>query len=839
MIRFPGKFRKPGKPQDGAQTAQAVPVVEAPDSGNVAAFAPPPPLNPVTFEPVSPPLAASGPLEDASQPQEQPPVQEPVVDISGYAQHQQAALQPEHTAAPDSAAPESSETEILPLSTVPRVDEAPHHQPQLDEAALARATEERIQHRAELIATLAALKGSQTQASDIATFLWKNAKGDTAPKSIAKALRSTGLKAKLRKTKTLSAEIWPALAMMQGGQCVLVLEQNDDTLFVYDTTCPDNRAEVPLEEFQPYFKGLTLGARTPLSQMSARHTPQLDTAHWFWGEFPKYRRQVGEIMLGSLVANVLAVAVALFSLQVYDRVVPHQSHATLWVLAIGAFLAITLEACLKVARARLTDSAGRQIELTVQHSLMRRLIGMRSDKKPLPPSGLFAAMRDFGSVREFFTSSTLSTLADIPFIAVFLLLVASIAGPIVWVLVAGGVLMLLPAYFLQKRMIALTRQTQGANAKAGRLLHETLSELDTVKTQRGEDRVLRLWDELNILASHSSTEQRRLSSTLSYWSQGVQQATYICAVVFGTFMVFAGEFTVGTIIATGILTSRTLAPLTQFAGALARWSNVKAALEALDAIADAPQDKDAGRSYLRRDSLSGRFDLREVVFRYDAEAAPTLDVPAVAILPGQKVAVLGVNGSGKSTLLKLLSGLYAPEKGRVMLDGTDMAQIDPRDLRRHIGYLSQDVRLMTGTLRDNLNLGLLERSDTRLMEALEFAGLGAFVRGHHKGLDLEIADGGSGLSIGQRQSIGWARLWLQNPSIVLLDEPTAALDQTLERTMVSRLESWLEGRTAVIATHRMPILSLTNRTLILQSGRMVVDGPRDQVLAHLAAGEKK
>lgn len=791
MIRFPGTFRKPKSMGMKAAPVQAVPIA------------------PVPFARSAPHHMEATPETDA-----------PEAENAQRADTCAPPSEPDTTGAPSAQAEET--VELPPRATEP--------------SAVAEA---RIQHRAQLIATLAALKGTSSQASDIAMFLRRNGQGDTAPKSLEKALGSTGLKPRMCKVKTVTPDIWPALAMMQGGQCVMVLEQVDDTLFIYDTQCADNRAEVPLHEFQPYFTGLALGARAALAQMAKRHTPQLEKAHWFWGEFPKFRRQVGEIMLGSLVANVLAVSVALFSLQVYDRVVPHQSHATLWVLAIGAFLAITLEALLKMARARLTDSAGRQVELTVQHNLMRRLIGMRSDQKPLPPSGLFAAMRDFGSVREFFTSSTLSTLADIPFIAVFLLLVYSIAGSIVWVLVAGGVLMLLPAYFLQKRMIALTRQTQGANAKAGQLLHETLSELDTVKTQRGEDRVMRLWDELNILSSHSSTEQRRLSSALTYWSQGVQQATYICAVVLGTLMVFAGEFTVGTIIATGILTSRTLAPLTQFAGTLARWSNVKAALEALDAIASAPQDKDASRSYLRRTELTGRFDLHEVVFRYDADAAPTLDVPAVAILPGQKIAVLGVNGSGKSTLLKLLTGLYAPEKGRVLLDGTDIAQIDPRDLRRHIGYLSQDVRLMSGTLRDNLNLGQLEGDDSRLMEALEFAGLGAFVRSHHKGLDLMIADGGSGLSIGQRQSIGWARLWLQNPSIVLLDEPTAALDQTLERTLISRLEGWLEDRTAVIATHRMPILALTNRTLILQAGRMVVDGPRDQVLAHLAAGEKK
>lgn len=756
------------------------------------------------------------------------------VPVSGPQAASRGGVQPANTAAP---AP-SAKAQVKPRTDNPVPPPQPQEaQPEV--GSLLEGAAARIQHRASLIATLAALKGSEVPVSDVAAFLWKETPGDLSLHTLAKAVQTAGLQPKVLEKQRLAPALWPALAVMSGGQCVLVLGQADNALTIYDTSCPDNRTEVPLAEFSPYFTGTVLSARPSLSQMAAKHTPQIDPGHWFWSEFPKYRRQVGEIMLGSLVANILAVSVALFSLQVYDRVVPHQSHATLWVLAVGAFLAIALEAMLKLARARLTDAAGRQIELSVQHNLMRRLIGMRSDKKPLPPSGLFAAMRDFGSVREFFTSSTISTLADIPFIAVFLLLVASIAGPVVWVIIAGGILMLLPAYFMQKKMIAYTRQTQGANAKAGRLLHEVVTELDTVKTQRGEDRVLRLWDELNTLSSHSATEQRKLASALTYWSQGVQQATYITAVVLGTLLVFAGEFTVGTIIATGILTSRTLAPLTQFAATLARWSNVKAALEGLDAIAQAPQEKEKERTYLRRQKIEGRFELREIMFRYEDDAAPTLDVQAVAITPGQRVAVLGVNGSGKSTLLKLLSGLYAPDHGRILLDGTDMAQIDSRDLRANIGYLSQDVRLFAGSLRDNLNLNQLERDDDRLMEALEFAGLGGHVRSHHKGLDLEISDGGHGLSIGQRQSIGWARLWLQNPSVVLLDEPTAALDQTLERTLVSRLETWLDGRTAVIATHRMPILSLTNRTLILQSGRMVVDGPRDQVLAHLAAGEGK
>ena len=427
----------------------------------------------------------------------------------------------------------------------------------------------------------------------------------------------------------------------------------------------------------------------------------------------------------------------------------------------------------------------------------------------------------------------LGTLADIPFIFVFFALVASIGGNLVWVLVAGAILMVLPGFLFQKRMIALTQSTQGASARAAKLLHEAIYEHETVSTARGADRFKRIWEELITLSAVKSSEQRKLSGALTYWAQMIQQATYIAAVVIGTYKVFDGEFTVGSIIAIGILTSRTLAPLTQLSATLARWSNVRAALEGLDAIAEADQVQAEGRSYLRAERISGDYELRQINFKYDPDGATQVDIPALRIPAGQRVAVLGANGSGKSTLLKLFAGLYEPQAGRILLDGVDIGQLHPRDLRRAVGYLGQDVRLFSGSLRDNLNLTQLERDETRLYAALDFAGLGPFVRSHPRGLDLELRDGGEGLSVGQRQSIGWARLWLQDPTVVILDEPTAALDTTLETTLVSRLESWLAGRTAIIATHRVPILALTARTLILQNGKMAVDGPRDAVLAHL------
>ncbi len=696
--------------------------------------------------------------------------------------------------------------------------------------------------RAELAATYAGLLGSVIPPADLLDHLQLAAgQGRLGLEEVAHALRACGLTVTTAQPKRMDpkAYAWPALAEMTSGQIVLVLALRDGMVELYDQTLPDNRAEVPWSEFAPVFTGRTLTAKLPFAEVEHRHTDGAAEPHWFWGEFRHYRRQMLEVAAGSLVANLLATAIALYSLQIYDRVIPHQSQPTLWVLTIGALVAIGLDAALRIARSTLMDMTGRRIEMDVQNRLMERILGMKAAPGERKPSAIFNALRDFGSVREFFTASTIGTLADLPFILIFLFLIASIGGNLVWVMIAGGLLMVVPGFLMQKRMMALTEQTQGASTRAAKLLYEAVFDHETLTTQRGEDRVKRLWTELTTLSAVKTSEQRKLTTWLTTWAAGVQQATYILSVMIGCYMVFAGQFTVGTIIAIGILAGRTLGPLSSLAATMSRWANVKAALDGLEHVAQAKQMQEAGRSYLRRERLSGAYDLRQLEFRYDPQAAPTVDIPALSILQGQHVAVLGTNGSGKSTLLRMLAGLYEPTAGRILMDNVDLNQIHPRDLRRGIGYLGQEVRLFSGTLRDNLNLTQLERDDDRLLEALDFAGLGAFVRANARGLDHEIKEMGEGLSVGQRQSMGWARLWLQDPSVVILDEPTAALDQTLEATLVSRLKGWLDGRTAIIATHRIPILQLTTRTLILQNGHLAVDGPRDAVLAHLQKAQGK
>lgn len=693
-----------------------------------------------------------------------------------------------------------------------------------------------LQARARLAATSAALVGAEVTCADLIEALVKIEAGQRPGLvALGQALRDTaGLSVTHIERAHLSSADLPALVEMAGGHVVLALSMSGLSTTIHDPAAPDLRSEIALAEFLPAFGGKILTVRAPFAQIETRHSETVKEPHWFWSEFRFHRRSMIEVSAASLVSNLLAAGIALYSLQIYDRVIPHQSEPTLWVLSLGAFLAITMDAALRVARSALMDSTGKQIEIDVQARLMQRLLGMKAAPGERKPSTLFAAMRDFGSVREFFTASTIGTVADLPFLIIFLALVAMIGGNIVWVLIAGGVLMVVPGLLLQKRMVALTHATQGASTRSAKLLYEAVFEHETLSTQRGEEKVGRLWSELVALSAAKSSDQRLLTTWLTTWAQGVQQATYILAIMVGTYQVFAGTFTVGTIIAVSMLTSRTLAPLSQLSGTLARWSNVKAALQGLEEVANAAQAEEPGRAYLRRDRLKGAFELRAVEFRYDAKASATVDVPALAIPAGQHVAVLGSNGSGKSTLLRLLAGLYEPTGGRVMIDGLDLGQIHPRDLRRSVGYLGQEVRLFSGTLRSNLTMNALERDDDRLLAALDFAGLGPFVRSHPRGLDLEIREMGEGVSVGQRQSLGWARLWLQDPAVAILDEPTAALDQTLEATLVSRLGGWLQGRTAVIATHRIPILQLTQRTVILQNGKLAVDGPRDAVLAHLA-----
>lgn len=625
----------------------------------------------------------------------------------------------------------------------------------------------------------------------------------------------------------------PCCVLMKDGRYDVIVGVTDDGYQVLNNDGSRTVSLVPIKQLHKAFSGKTFNLRPKMELLQSRHSVEASKGHWFWSRIFLRKLRVIDIILASLFANLIAVAVSLFALQVYDRVIPGQSEATLWVLVGGAAIAVLFEALIRFSRAKLIDQTGKEAELKITQELFGKLLGMRMEKRPAHPGSLVHMIREFGSVREFFTTASIGVVADLPFVFIFLAVIYGIAGSIVWIIVVGALLTIIPSLLLQGKMARLSKETLGGMASASRLLTETAYGLETVKLTQAAPRFQKNWEEITILNAVKTTEQRELSAFLTFWAAAMQQCTYLAAVVGGVYMVFNGEFTVGSIIAISILSTRTLSPITQLAGVMSRWQNMKASLDALEAVMGSEQERAPKVSYLRRVKMQGNIEIKKANYSHPGDKTPSLQIEALTLEAGTRLAILGENGSGKSTLLRILSGLYYPSEGEMTVDGLDIHQIDPVDLRRNIGLLPQETQVHRGSVRDNLTASGQVFSDDTLLEALEFAGLGKFIKKHARGLDLEIIDGGDGLSIGQRQSLGLARLYLQDPAVVLLDEPTAALDQNLEQGVVARLDKWLGGRTCVIATHRMPILTIVSRIIVMQNGQIAIDGPREEVLKRL------
>ncbi|WP_244437549.1 type I secretion system permease/ATPase [Roseivivax isoporae] len=557
--------------------------------------------------------------------------------------------------------------------------------------------------------------------------------------------------------------------------------------------------------------------------------PSPNRQHWILGPVLRNWSIYRDVIIASLAANVLAVATALFSMQVYDRVVPSNAFDTLWILASGVALAILLELVLRVSRASLIDVSGRDLDLKLSSQLFDRVANMRLAHQPAS-TGVFAnQVRDFATVREFFTSGTVTALCDIPFVLVFVAVIWFIGGPIALVTLAGVVLTVVPGLLMQKRLARASRENAREAAALNGLLLETITNLETVKAARAETRLQHTYAQLSATMAGTAVTTRNLTNVMTQLVSGIQKIAYAGVIITGVYLISAGELTVGSLIACTMLSSRTMTPMGQVAGLLARWQQVRAAMEGLDRIMELPVERPADRHFVRAASLQGEYRLEDVVFRHDPAAPPVVNIRELSIAPGERIALLGGNGAGKSSFMRLMAGLTDPQQGSVLLDDLALSQIDPLDRRRQIGYLPQSVALFQGTLRDNLLRDHGLHSDEDLLQALDAVGLGSFVRRHVRGLDLQIHGNGN-VSGGQRQAIGLARILLQDPRIVLLDEPTAAFDHITEANVIAHLKTWLEGRTTIISTHRRELLALTQRTLVLKDGKIARDGDLMQIL---------
>lgn len=563
-------------------------------------------------------------------------------------------------------------------------------------------------------------------------------------------------------------------------------------------------------------------------------------ANWFWRmalrDWPRYI----DVMVASLLANVLALGSMLFSMQVYDRVIPAQSEHTLWVLFGGLFIALTFAFLMRVARTHITDVLGKRADLRISDRVFGHALRLRNDARPQSTGSFISQIRELEQVRELVTSTTVTAAVDMPFFLLFAFVMWMIGGPLVWVPLAAIPLLVIPGLLAQRPLARLAREGMREASLRSAMLVEAVQGLDDIKLLRAEPRFQGQWNHANDVSAGIGTRQRFISGLLTSWTQEVQTLVYAGVVLVGAYQVMAGDMTTGVLIACSIMSSRIIAPLSQLAMVMTRWQQAKVALDGLDTLMKRPVDQPPRSQQVSRAALHGEYEFGSVVFRYGKEdPKPVLHIDQLRIRPGEKVAILGRNGAGKSSLLQLLAGMQSPQEGHVLLDGFKLSLLDPSDVRRDVALLNQNASLFFGTVRDNITLGMPHATEDELLRALHLSGAAALVQSLQRGLDHPIMEGGRGLSGGQRQTLLLARTVIREPKVLLLDEPTAWLDDAAERQLIQQLEPWLRHRTLVVATHRPAVLQWVDRVIVLEGGRIVADGPRDQLLAARGGGGQR
>jgi len=581
---------------------------------------------------------------------------------------------------------------------------------------------------------------------------------------------------------------------------------------------------------RPHFR---FDSRTERAEGSAKPLP---SAHWFWGAFLEQRHVYRDVLWAALLINLFALALPMFSMNVYDRVVPNNAVETLWALAIGVLLVLGADLFMRLLRGRFVDEASARIDVRISATLMERVLGMRLEQRPESVGSFAANLRGFEQVRDFIASGTVTALIDLPFALLFLLVIAWISPWLALPVVVAAVAILLMGWVLQHRLHELSETTWRAGAQRNATLVESLTGIETIKAQGAEGVVQARWERANAFLAATGVKMRGISSSAMYVTGWLTQATTVAIVIIGVYLIGERLLTMGALIAASMLAGRALAPAGQIVGLLMQYQGARTALASLEQIMAKPVERPAGDTFIHRPQLRGEIEFRNVRFAYPNRQDAALDGVSFRIAAGERVALIGRVGSGKSTIQRLIMGLYQPSEGAVLLDGIDLRQLDPADVRRNLGCVSQDVMLFHGSLRENVTLGLPYADDAAVLAAAETAGLAEFVNRHPRGFDMPVGERGELLSGGQRQGVGLARALLHNAPILLLDEPTSAMDFTSEAQITQRLSAFAQDKTVVLVTHRTSLLALVQRVIVVDHGRIVADGPRDRIMEALASG---
>ena len=667
--------------------------------------------------------------------------------------------------------------------------------------------------------------------------------GRLTPQLLIRAAERAGYAARIikRPIRKLTNINLPAILLLnEQNSCVLLKRGHKDKLQIIEPLS-NKTLNTTIRELNTDYSGHAILIKPQLEVSADRGDfARRGEGHWFWNVIWKLWPAYSRVFVAAGIINILALASPLFVMNVYDRVLPNKAIPTLWVLATGVGLAMLFDMLLRTARGFIVDSTGRRADVILSSRIFEHLMAMKISGKPKTTGSFASQLKEFDNVREFFTSNTVATIADFCFFGLFMFFIEQIGGRIVVVPIIAAIMVFLVGLALQFPLRAAANDAQMESSYRHSLLVEAISSLETIKAIRAEGALQRTWELLVDRTARTLERTRRVSLILTNFTIIVQQISYVSIVIFGSYLFQEGVISMGAIIACVILSGRAVAPFGNFATLVARSQQSLASLRALNTLMDTASERPLGKKYADNAIIEGKIEFKSVNFTYPDSPNPALENLNLLIKPGDKVGIIGKIGSGKTTIGRLLAGIYDPSAGNILVDGVDIRQFHPHELRGAIGVVTQDLGLLYGTIRSNILLGARHATDEQFLKAVKLTGVDDFAMRHPAGFDMPVGEGGSLLSGGQRQAITLARLFLLNPKVAFLDEPSGSMDLASERILIEHLRKSLRpDATIIICTHRYSMLDIVNRLVVLSNGRVAMDGPKDKVLEALKSQVQK
>lgn len=633
----------------------------------------------------------------------------------------------------------------------------------------------------------------------------------------------------------INAATLPVILILKNNKVALLVEKNEGFGRILLMETGSGLNSIKLEDLTKQYSGTAIFVK-PIYQFSSRSQSIFESKgkNWFWSVFIKAWPIYSEVLLASFMINMFALAIPLFVMNVYDRVVPNAAFETLWVLALGVFLVILFDFILKSMRGYFIDSASKRVDVRVSSAIFYQILGMKMENRPQSVGGFVNIVQSFEVFRDFITSSTVTVLVDLPFVFLFIFIIYLIGGSLFIIPLAVLPIAIIVGLIIQLPLINLTRQSYQCGAEKQATLVEAIQGAEALKCTRAEGSMQQRWEQVVLNSAKIGNKLRYFSNIGVSITQVCQQLVVVSIVVLGVYKINEGELTIGALIACTILSGRAIAPMAQVASLITRYFHAMNSLRVIDNIMNMPTETNFAKKYLHRPNIEPSIQFKGVKFKYPNADKSVFNDLSFSIQAGEKVAIMGTLGSGKSTIAKLIMGLYAPEEGTILLGDVDQQQINPADLRHQIGYMPQDIYLFFGSVKENITLGASYVDDTTILRAAHIAGVDRFVKKTPQGFDLQVGEGGRFLSGGQRQAVALSRALLLTPNILILDEPCSSMDIASEKLVCDALKSNIPKETTLIlATHSISMLQLVDRIIVLDAGNVMLDGPKEQILEQI------